>query len=110
MAAFWSVHAALDPPVPRLAMAALPLAFPLFVILWVVADARRRRLTPCFDFGFFVALGFPLSVAWYVLRTRKLWGVVVLAALFGLFVFPFVCAALVLMTKYFIENIDISKI
>ena len=33
----------------------LALAF----VLWVMADARRQHRTPCYDFGFLVAVFFP---------------------------------------------------
>jgi hypothetical protein len=63
-----------------------------FVVLWVLADASRRRRVPCHDFGFFVLAAFPLSVIWYVLWTRRLRGLLVLGALLGLFLAPWLCA------------------
>jgi hypothetical protein len=57
-----------------LAVELLTLAFAFFIVLWAVADARQRRQVPCFDFGFFLFLGFPVSIVWYVLWTRRLRG------------------------------------
>jgi hypothetical protein len=66
-----------------------------FLVLWVVADASRSRRVPCHDFGFFVMASFPFSVVWYVLWTRRLRGLLVLGALLGLFLAPWLCAVAV---------------
>jgi hypothetical protein len=81
----------LSPDGKRLA-AILTYAFPFFVVLWVLSDARRGGSTPCFDFGFFLAVGFPVSVAWYLLCPKGFRGLLVLAALAGLFLVPWLCA------------------
>jgi hypothetical protein len=36
----------------------------LMLILWMDADARRRRMLPCYDFGFLAGVFFPLSLVW----------------------------------------------
>jgi hypothetical protein len=66
-----------------------------FLVLWVLADAGRKRRVPCHDFGFFLMAGFPFSVVWYVLWTRRLRGLLVLGALLGLFLAPWLCAVAV---------------
>jgi hypothetical protein len=63
-------------------------AWTLYVIYWVVRDAWRRRLVPCHEFGFLVAIFFPVSVAWYAFWTRGWRGVLTLAGLFGLTILP----------------------
>lgn len=65
-----------------------------FVLAWAVADARRRQRTPCFDFGMLALLIFPFSVIWYALWSRGFWGFLPLLALLGLYLLPWVCAAL----------------
>ena len=50
----------------RLTSFGLSLAF----VIWVMADAQSRRRTPCFEFGFLVAVYFPVSLAWYVFWSR----------------------------------------
>jgi hypothetical protein len=66
----------------------LSLAF----ILWVVADARKGRRTPCYDFGFLVAALFPVSLVWYVVWSRGRRGWLVLGGLFGLMLLPWASA------------------
>ena len=74
--------------VAQMSSFALALAF----ILWVTADAQLRRQTPCFDFGFFVAIFFPISVFWYVFWSRGLRGFLLLGALLGLMLLPWLAA------------------
>lgn len=64
------------------------LGLTLAFLLWVVADARRHRRVPCYDFGFLVAVYFPFSLLWYVLWSRGWRGIFTLAALLGLMCLP----------------------
>src|SRR5882757_2870509 len=57
----------------------------LFLIFWVMIDARRRRCVPCHEFGFLVAVFMPVSLVWYVFWTRGWRGAVLLATFTGLF-------------------------
>lgn len=69
----------------QLSMSTLGLAF----VLWVVTDARRRRIVPCHDFGFLVMLLMPVTLVWYAFWSRGgRRGLAVLAALFGLMYVP----------------------
>jgi hypothetical protein len=77
------------------AMAILPYASPFFLVLWVAADARRHGWVPCFDFAFLVALLFPLSLVWYLLWTRRWWGLLVLGLFAVLLLTPWLCALVV---------------
>jgi hypothetical protein len=70
---------------------ALALAF----VLWIDTDARRQHITPCHDFGFLVAVFFPFSLLWYVLWSRGRRGLLVLGALFGLMLLPWLLAVAV---------------
>jgi hypothetical protein len=45
-------------------------AAPLVLLQWMVTDARQRRSTPCFDYGFFLLILWPISLFWYCCRTR----------------------------------------
>jgi hypothetical protein len=81
-----------------------------FVVWWVMADASRSRRVPCHDFGFFVMAAFPFSVIWYVLWTRRLRGFLVLGALLGLFLAPWLCAiavrvAVIILTPFHWETL-----
>ena len=66
----------------------------LFLLAWMLTDARRRRFVPCHELGFLAGTYPPASVAWYTMRTRG-WtkGLGLLAALFGLLLIPGVAAA-----------------
>jgi hypothetical protein len=79
-----------NPPdaVARLA----PVAFALACVFWIVADAQKRRQTPCYDFGFLVAVFFPISLVWYVFWSRGTRGILLLAAFVVLMVLPSVFA------------------
>jgi hypothetical protein len=72
----------------------------LLVVLWVDADARRRRRLPCYDFGFLAYVFFPLSVAWYCLWSRGWRGLLLLAALLALYMAPYALSALLWQALY----------
>src|SRR3954470_19948686 len=59
------VYAVMQAEPPDDASRLLGLSVPLFIVYWIVADARQRRCVPCFDFGFLLAVSFPLSLVWY---------------------------------------------
>ena len=48
----------------------LKYAVPVTLLAWIVADAKERRRTPCFDFGFFLLATWPLSRFWHCWWTR----------------------------------------
>jgi hypothetical protein len=72
----------------------------LFVLLWAIEDVRRRRQQPCFDFGFFLTLAFPVSIVWYAFWSRGVRGFLVLAILVGLYLAPWVCMSLAWILAY----------
>ena len=57
-------------------------------IFWIEADARRRGILPCHDFGFLVAVYFPVSVVWYAFWSRGRRGMLLLLSLLGLLIVP----------------------
>jgi hypothetical protein len=67
-------------------------ALALACILWIMADAQMRRQTPCYDFGFLVAVFFPISLVWYVFWSRGWSGFLLLGALLGLMLLPWLAA------------------
>lgn len=85
---------ALGPPPSELVVDLTSMALGLATMLWVVADARTRRQTPCYDFGFLVAVFYPASLVWYVLWTRGWRGLITLAALIGLMILPWFSASI----------------
>lgn len=64
----------------------------LALILWITVDARVRHRTPCYDFGFLMAIFFPVSLVWYVLWSRGWKGLLTLVGLIGLWFVPWVTA------------------
>jgi len=62
----------------------------LFVFLWVLVDARRRK-APCFDLGFLVLAWFPFSVLAYLLWSRGRRRLLALAGLAALYLVPWLC-------------------
>jgi len=87
-----SSYVVLGTSLSPLQMVILPSAIAFFMMLWVLEDAHRRQGFPCYDFGFFVALGFPFSVVWYLLWTRGLRGLLVIGIFLGLYLTPWLCA------------------
>jgi hypothetical protein len=81
--------------VAQMAATVLVYVLPLFIIFWVLQDARQRRCVPCFDFGFLLFMAFPLSVVWYLFWTRGWKGLALLAAFVGLFLVPWMFAIFV---------------
>jgi hypothetical protein len=72
----------------------------LAIVLWMIADARMRRRTPCYDFGFLVAVYFPVSLVWYVFWSRGWKGLLILAAFVGLWLVPWFSALGVWVLRY----------
>ena len=72
----------------------------IMVVLWADADARRRLRVPCFDFGFLLAVYFPLSVAWYCMWSRGWRGVLLIGGLLALVVVPYAVAGVVWLVLY----------
>jgi hypothetical protein len=72
----------------------LAISVALFVTYWVLADARQRHCVPCFEFGFLMAVFFPVSVIWYAFWTRGWRGVLLLFALLGLIYGPWLCVTI----------------
>jgi hypothetical protein len=68
--------------------------FCLLSLFWIVADARARRLVPCFDFGFLCLVYYPLSLPWYCVWSRGWRGVLTLMLLAGLWGVPIFVGAL----------------
>jgi hypothetical protein len=66
----------------------IPCGWTFLLALWMEADARRRRRTPCFEFGFLALLALPVSLPWYCLWSRGWWGLPVLLALFAMWALP----------------------
>jgi len=76
-------------PVPlNLAEVLFRYAIPYAIALWIVADAKERRRTPCFDFGFFVLATWPLSLFWYCISSRGWRGLGLSFGLIGLAFVP----------------------
>jgi hypothetical protein len=71
----------------------------LFILYWVILDARRRRRVPCHEFGFLVAVFMPISLGWYLIWTRGWKGLLLLGAFTILIVAPQLCATIVLLLK-----------
>jgi hypothetical protein len=87
-----SLYVVLGASPSPLQMTLLPSTMAFFMMLWVLEDAHRQQGFPCYDFGFFVALGFPLSVVWYLLWTRGFRGWLVIGMFVALYFMPWLFA------------------
>lgn len=72
----------------------------LLLAFWIVADARRRKCVPCFDFGFFCYVFLPIAVPWYCLWSRGPRGVLTLVAFAALWLVPYMIASVVWLALY----------
>jgi hypothetical protein len=63
------------------------------VMIWMDYDALRRRRRPCFDFGLFLVVTFPVSIAWYCFWSRGWRGIKLLLGLGSLLFLPIFAAA-----------------
>jgi hypothetical protein len=80
----------------RLTSFGLTLAF----IVWIMVDARSRRRTPCYEFGFLIAIYYPVSLVWYVFWSRGWRAILMLAGFFVLMLLPALSAILAWIFRY----------
>ena len=82
--------------VPSPASTMLLMFAPAFaLVFWIEDDARHRRYSPCYDFGFLMLLFFPASLIWYAVWSRGRWGLLAAIALLGLMFIPSFCAIII---------------
>lgn len=67
----------------------------LMLVLWMDADARRRRILPCYDFGFLAGVFFPVSLVWYCIWSRGWRGAFLFIGLLTLFIAPYTITGLI---------------
>src|SRR5437660_10290483 len=91
LAAFASLYGLLGERPPR-DLEPLFASQALFLVYWVVIDARRRHRVPCHDFGFLVGVFFPVALPWYLVWTRGLKGLLLLGFFLFLLMLPSLCA------------------
>lgn len=60
----------------------------VLLAVWIAADARRRGVTPCYDFGFLCYLTLPIATPWYCFWSRGWRGVFTLLLLAGIWLTP----------------------
>ncbi|MCA9235058.1 MAG: hypothetical protein KDA44_06290 [Planctomycetales bacterium] len=75
-------------------------AWGLLLAYWVVTDARRRSITPCFDFGFFCYAFLPLVVPGYCVWSRGWRGGLLILTLAVLWLLPYFAAGLAWSALY----------
>jgi hypothetical protein len=64
----------------------------LFLLAWMIQDARRRRCVPCHEFGFLSAVYLPASLIWYLFWSRGWKGFLPLAAFVGMLLVPWIAS------------------
>jgi hypothetical protein len=63
------------------------------VLIWMDYDAAPIRRRPCFDFGLFLVMAFPLSIFWYCFWSRGRRGLILLLGLGALLLVPIFAAS-----------------
>ena len=69
--------------------------FQTLLSIWVRLDRRHRDLGLPFEFDAFVFFGWPVVVPYYLYRTRGKRGLVVIAAVYTLYVAPVVISSII---------------
>jgi hypothetical protein len=100
LTAIVSMYVILDKQPPDVVQAILQSAPALFLVYWVVIDARQRRRVPCHDFGFLVGIFFLVAVPWYLVWTRGLRGLLLLGFFLILLLTPAIVGSIVWQLKY----------
>jgi hypothetical protein len=95
LAIFASMYVVLGQDPPQGVLTLFGMVQMLYILYWVVVDAHRRRRVPCHDFGFLVGIFLPVSLAWYLVWTRGIKGLVLLGGFAALLTVPQICAILV---------------
>ena len=72
-------------------------ALVVVITLWITLDARERRRTPCFDYGFFLLILWPFSLFWYCGCTRGWRGIGLACVLYVLAWLPAFTTAVIIM-------------
>jgi hypothetical protein len=72
----------------------------LFLLVWMMQDARRRRCAPCHEFGFLAGVYMPASLLWYLFWSRGWKGFWPLAAFAGLLIMPTIAVAVTYLILY----------
>jgi hypothetical protein len=85
---------------PEIAALLTSIGLSLAFVIWMMADARIRRRTPCYEFGFLVWVYFPLSLIWYVVWSRGWRAVFVLTGLFALMLLPRISTVMAWVLRY----------
>src|SRR5882672_4784879 len=71
------------------------LEFPTFLEIWVRIDRTRRNLNLPFELDAFVFFGWPVALPYYLYRTRSKTGLIMVAAIYALYLAPMVTLAIV---------------
>jgi hypothetical protein len=72
------------------------LAFLLLLVFWLELDSKKHKnVYRPFEFGFLIFLSWPLYLPYYLVRTRRAFGVVWLVAFVGLFYLGFLLQLLI---------------
>jgi hypothetical protein len=71
------------------------LAFPMLLAIWVRMDRRSRNLNVPFEFDAFVFFAWPVALPYYLYRIRGKRGLLIVAAVYALYISPMVLFAIV---------------
>jgi hypothetical protein len=72
----------------------------LFLLFWVMTDARKRRRAPCHEFGFLVMMYMPASLVWYLLWSRGWRGILPLSFIYALLITPWIASLIAYVAVY----------
>ena len=73
--------------------------FDLVLVWWVYVDRRRRGFSVPFEFEAFVFFAWPIVVPYYLVRTRGLRGLVLVAGVYTLAILPLVVGIVARMER-----------
>jgi hypothetical protein len=76
-------------PILMIALAGIgAYAIPTLTAIWVAADLKERRRTPCFELPFLLLIAWPVSLFWYCIWTRGWQGLALALGLVALSYLP----------------------
>ena len=99
-AVLWSLYAFAGQAPPESVWMLTDWCLSLFIVYWLIIDARSRHRVPCHDFGFLVYIFMPVAVPWYLVWTRGMRGLLTLGAFAGLFLLPRVAFVVVWTLRF----------
>jgi len=91
-------HALVPVPAPEEMQGLWMILFGLILTWWLYADRQVRRFSAPYEFETFAFFAWPVVVPYYLYRTRGRRGLALIFGVGGLFIAPYLVAAIIRVT------------